>query len=40
MMACRGAAQRFASIERLGFFEIARLVRKNSNSEEKPVKHS
>lgn len=40
MMVCLDAAQRFVSIERVGFFEIARMVGKDSNSEEKPVKHS
>jgi len=40
MMVCHDTAQRFASIERVGFFEMNRMVRKDSNSEEKPVKHS
>jgi hypothetical protein len=40
MMVCRDSAQRFASIGRVGFFDIARIVRKDSNGKEKPVEHS
>jgi hypothetical protein len=40
MMVCRDSAQHFASIGRIGFFDIARIVRKDSNGKEKLVKLS